>query len=176
MQQGRWRTQSEVLTLERRYVDLEAGTLRLDPGMTKNREGRLIYLTPEIKTALASQLERVRAFERRLGRVVPYVFTHLGKGKRAGQRRRDFRKRWTTVCRKAGLAGRMRHDFRRTSVRNMERRAVPRSVAMKITGHKTEVIYKRYAIVADADLRDAARKLTGTNPGTVAPGTVDSSP
>jgi integrase len=33
-----WRTQSEVLTLERRQLDLEAGTLRLDPGTTKNDE------------------------------------------------------------------------------------------------------------------------------------------
>lgn len=30
-----WRMQSEVLSLERRQVDLEAGTLRLDPGTTK---------------------------------------------------------------------------------------------------------------------------------------------
>jgi integrase len=171
-----WRTQSEILTLERRHVDLEAGTLRLDAGMTKNREGRLVYMTPEVKTALAGQLERVRALERRLGRVVRYVFPHVGKGKRAGQPRRDFRKAWSTACRKAGLPGRLRHDFRRTAVRNMERRGVSRSVAMKMTGHKTEAIYKRYAIVSDADLRDGARKLAGTIAGTMAPGTVDSSP
>ena len=34
-----WRCQSEVLTLERRQLDLEAGTLRLDPGTTKNDDG-----------------------------------------------------------------------------------------------------------------------------------------
>jgi len=36
-----WRMQSEVLALERRHLDLEAGTLRLDPGMTKNAKGRV---------------------------------------------------------------------------------------------------------------------------------------
>lgn len=36
---------------------------------------------------------------------------------------------------------------------------VPRSVAMKITGHKTESVYRRYAIVSESDLADAARKL-----------------
>lgn len=36
---------------------------------------------------------------------------------------------------------------------------VPRSVAMKMVGHKTEAIYRRYAIVSDADLQAAARKL-----------------
>ena len=168
-----WRTQSEILPLERRHVDLEAGTLRLDPGMTKNRDGRIVYLTPELKSALARQLERVKALERQLGRIVPCIFPHRGKGQRAGRVRRDFRKAWATACKEASVPGRYRHDFRRTAVRNMERRGVPRSVAMKITGHKTESVYRRYAIVSDADLREAARKLTGTIPGTVAISPID---
>jgi integrase len=159
--------------IERRHVDLEAGTLRLDPGTTKNRDGRVAYLTPELKAALASQLERVKLLERRLGRIVPYVFPHAGKGPRAGQRRRDFRKAWVTACTAAGVPGRYRHDFRRTAVRNMERRGVPRSVATKITGHRTESVYRRYAIVSDADLREAAHKLTGTIPGTTAHSEID---
>ncbi|MFQ5896696.1 MAG: hypothetical protein ACE5JN_00400 [Candidatus Methylomirabilia bacterium] len=40
-----WRVQSEILTPERRRLDLEAGTLRLEPGTTKTKEGRLaVYL------------------------------------------------------------------------------------------------------------------------------------
>jgi hypothetical protein len=41
----------------------------------------------------------------------------------------------------------------------LERAGVSRSVAMKLTGHKTEAIYRRYAIVSDQDLREAAGKL-----------------
>ena len=36
---------------------------------------------------------------------------------------------------------------------------MPRSVAMKMVGHKTESVYRRYAIVDEAMLRDAAGKL-----------------
>jgi integrase len=86
---------------------------------------------------------------------------------RSSTRRRDFRKAWTSACEAAGVAGRIRHDFRRTAVHNLERAGVPRSVAMKITGHKTESVYRRYAIVRDADLQDAVRKLTGTFSGTL---------
>jgi hypothetical protein len=38
---------------------------------------------------------------------------------------------------------------------------VPRSVAMKLTGHKTESVYNRYAIVAEQDLREGSRAPHG---------------
>ncbi len=56
----------------------------------------------------------------------------------------------------------------------MERAGVSRSVAMKLTGHKTESVYRRYAIVRDASRRSASRKLTGTFSGTSALARVDS--
>jgi integrase len=162
-----WRMQSEVLVLERRQLDLEAGTVRLDPGSTKNDEGRIIYLTPECKVLLAAQVERVVALQRRLGRIVPALFPHLGKGTRAGTPRGDFRKSWATACRAAGVPGMHRHDFRRTAVRNMVNAGVPERVAMKVTGHKTRAVFDRYHIVSPADLQDVARRLAaGTISGT----------
>ena len=46
----------------------------------------------------------------------------------------------------AGCPGALVHDMRRSAVRTFERAGVPRSVAMSIVGHKTESIYRRYAI------------------------------
>ena len=83
-----------------------------------------------------------------------------------GQRRRSFAKAWATACDKVQVPGRILHDFRRTAVRNLERAGVSRSVAMKLTGHKTESIYRRYAIVSDADLREATARLLDTFPST----------
>src|SRR5215472_2245319 len=55
-----WRIQSEVLTLTLSQIDLEAGTLRLDPGTTKNDDGRIVYLTAELQRMIAEQVERVK--------------------------------------------------------------------------------------------------------------------
>jgi site-specific recombinase XerD len=162
-----WRMLDEVLPLERRQVDLDAGTLRLDPGRTKNEDGRVVYLTPELRVILAAQVERVRIVERQLGRIIPYLFPHLRGRRRRGERRQDFRKEWTTACKMAGVPGMLRHDFRRTAVRNMVNAGVPERVAMKVTGHKTRSVFDRYHIVSPADLQDVARRLTGTISGTV---------
>ncbi len=67
------------------------------------------------------------------------------------------------------MAGRIPHDFRRTAVRNLERAGVPRSVAMKLTGHKTENVYRRYAIVSEADLSEGLKKLAALHSNEAAP-------
>ncbi len=69
------------------------------------------------------------------------------------------RAEWRSACRRAKLIGKIPHDFRRTAVRNLERAGVPRSVAMKLVGHKTEAIYQRYAITNEQDLREGVSKL-----------------
>ena len=43
------------------------------------------------------------------------------------------------------------------AVRNLERVGVARSVAMKLMGHKTEAVYRRYAIVCESDLSEGPR-------------------
>ena len=46
-----------------------------------------------------------------------------------------------------------------TQYRNMERAGIPRKVAMSISGHKTEAIYRGYDIVRPQDLKIAAAKM-----------------
>src|SRR5262249_44934835 len=154
-----WRVYDEVLTLERPQVDLKAGTVRLEPGSTKNEDARVVYLTPALKTALTEQFERVRALERETARIIPWVFPHLTGSRRRGERIRDFRKAWATACKRAGCPGMLRHDFRRTAVRNMVNDGTPEKVAMLITGHKTRSVFDRYHIVAPEDLRAAAARM-----------------
>jgi integrase len=154
-----WRIKSEVLALTKSQVDLDAGTLRLEPGSTKNRDGRVVYLTDELKVALADQLARVRAIEREMGIAVPWVFPHL-RGYYWGQRRREFYRSWRTACRKAGQTGALLHDLRRSAARHMVGLGILERVVMKVAGWKTRSMLDRYHIVSPGDLQDVARRLS----------------
>ena len=147
-----WR-KSELRSRQWRHVDFDNGWLRLEPGESKNDEGREFPLTSQLRAALQAQRAYVRETEQRAGQIIPWVFCYPN-GRPVG----DFRKAWSTACEKAGVR-RMVHDFRRTAVRNLERAGVPRSAAMKMTGHKTESVYRRYAIVDSGMLKEAAAKL-----------------
>lgn len=41
----------------------------------------------------------------------------------------------------------------------MERAGIPRNVAMSISGHRTEAVYRRYDIVSKRDLDLAAKRM-----------------
>lgn len=147
-----WRLKAEVLGLEWRQVDWTGRVVRLDPGTTKNREGRSYPFTGALESLLKAQLAEHETLAK-AGRLVALVFH------RDGDRIKSFRRAWLSACRAAGVPGRLVHDFRRTAVRNLERAGVPRSSAMAMVGHKTESIYRRYAIVDAGALRDAAARI-----------------
>ena len=148
-----WRIASEILTRKVKHLDLNGGWLRLEPGETKNREGRDFPLTPALRADLFAQRERTRALEKERGEIIPWLF-HDDQGKPIG----NFRGLWLGACKRAGVR-KLPHDLRRTAVRNLERAGVARSAAMKMVGHKTESIYRRYAIADSKVLEEAAVKL-----------------
>lgn len=149
-----WR-RGEIVSLKWSQVDLHHGTIRLDPGTTKNGDGRTIFLDGEVLEVIKRQAEK-RKVVKLPGQspvfLCPYVF-HRG-----GKPIKDFRDAWERGCKKVGLTGKLFHDLRRTGVRNLVRRGVPDRVAMSISGHKTRAIFDRYNIVSMKDLEDAARR------------------
>ncbi len=151
-----WRSRSEVLPLTWAQVDFAGGFVRLEPGTTKNNEGRAFPLIPELRTLLERRQAITRRCERAQGRIIARVFHRNGKPIKS------LRRAWKTACEDAGRPGLLLHDLRRSAVRNLERAGISRSVAMKLTGHKTEAVYRRYAIVAEGDLREAGTKLTAS--------------
>jgi integrase len=160
-----WRVKSEVLPLEWHQVDFKAGTVRLEPGTTKNKEGRTFPMTKALRTLLEAQHVEREALKKRRVPIANYrwVFFRMVANGRGGPLRpmpiKSFGKAFKTACRRAGVPGRIPHDFRRTAVRNLERAGVPRSVAMRLVGHKTESVYRRYAIADERDLRVVVERL-----------------
>ncbi len=129
-----------------RQVDLLGGLIMLDPGTTKNSEGRSVKLTSEtlelVKQCMSSKT------------VDDYLLTRKGS-----RPIRDFRGAWDKLTKAAKLPGLLFHDLRRSAVRNMVRSGVPEVVAMRISGHKTRSVFDRYNIVNESDLADAAKRI-----------------
>lgn len=164
-----WRVDSEILPLEWRHVDLEAGEIRLDPHKTKNGKARVFPLTAELRAVFVAQ-KKIADRLKDEGIVEPRVFVRLVATKRGGAAKaspktpkpiKRFDKAWALACRAAGCPGNLRHDFRRTAIRNMVRRGVPEVVAMQMCGHLTRSVFDRYNIVSAIDLAEARTKLAG---------------
>jgi integrase len=142
-------------------VDFSAGVVRLEPGTTKNDEGRVFPfgVLPELANLIRTQWEKTLSLEMTTGQTIPTVFHWNDRGRIKPIHPKAVYPRWKEACRRAGVPTCIPHDFRRTAVRNLEPAGVPRSVAMKLTGHKTEAVYRRYAIVCEADLTEGLEKL-----------------
>jgi len=161
-----WR-KGDVRNLTWADVDTQAMTITLPT--SKNGEGRTLAL-PDDLVAIVKRREQARLITTPAGdaRIVERVFH------RDGRALGDFRKAWHAACVKAGLShlekdadgntvekhDRVWHDFRRSGVRNLRRAGVDETVAMKITGHKTASVFRRYNIVDERDLRQAMKATT----------------
>ena len=149
-----WR-KSEILSLQWNQIDWDTGEIRLEPGTTKNKEGRTFPFRalPPLEALLQELRERTRTRERATGMIIPWLFHYRGK------RLQSIRKAWANARKETGVPGAWFHDLRRSAIRNMERAGVSRSVAMKLSGHQTESVYRRYAIADSAALEEGVGKL-----------------
>lgn len=124
-------------------VDLAERVVRLH--RTKNGLPRTVPLTAELHALFSME---------------PHKSGYLFPGPTGGQiLDSTIYKPWRAACAACKLTGRIFHDFRRTGVRNMIRAGVPREIAMAISGHVTDAMFRRYNIVSDADVRAAAAKI-----------------
>jgi len=137
----------ELLDLTWDRVDLEEGCVRLAPQDTKTEQARTVYLTERAKAVLVALA----------GEGHPrYVFA----SPRTGGRLVDVRRAFRTAAAAIGRPELWFHDLRRSFVTRARRQGIPESVVMRMSGHRTASVFKRYNIVDDSDVKNAARKLS----------------
>lgn len=144
-----WR-KSEILSLPRNAFDEQTNQVRLDGANSKNGEGRTIVVAGDglrmvvEAAALCDSLQSQWLFCEKDGTSIA---------------RSTFDTKFKIACGIAGHPERLFHDLRRSATRNFDRAGVPRTVGMKISGHKTESQHERYNITSGSDTVVAAGKI-----------------
>ena len=138
---------NELRRIEWSQVDFGARLIRLEQRQTKGKKARAIPVYSEMERWLVRQRESCPEAN-------PFVF-HGERNRPVG----DHLRGWDEACERAGLAGLIFHDLRRSGVRNMKRAGVQDKVAMEISGHRTRAIFDRYNIVDEGDLGNAVDKV-----------------
>lgn len=138
----------EVLGLRWDQLDLVGGCIALEEEVTKTNEARKVYLTSRC-LAMLEALEATRAEGQ------PLVFPSSVTGGRI----RDIRKAFKAAARAIGRPELWVHDLRRSFATRARRRGVPEKVVMRMGGWKTDSAFRRYNIIEDRDLQDAAKQL-----------------
>lgn len=176
-----WR-KGELLDLRVGQVNLVNRTIRLDPGTTKNGEGREVAMSAKVTELLRLAVTGKHDDD--------YVLKRVVRGKPA-EPIKDMRDAWQKLCVKAGLGklvcreceqavnaekhcaackqdrtmdelkyvGLIPHDLRRSAAKALRAAGVAESVIMDTGGWKTNSMFRRYAIVSGKDQRAAVDML-----------------
>jgi integrase len=139
----------------------------LDADRSKNGEPRTFPMTTDLRALLKAREVEHDALKRR-GQITPLVFfREVAKG-RGGPTSPaaiiSINKAWQSATKAAGLPGRIPHDLRRSAIRTFVRRGISEHTSMKLSGHLTPSVFRRYDIISEADLKEAAEKLNGPLP------------
>jgi len=119
--------------------------IRLPRENSKSKKARALPLTG----ALLDIIER-RKKVRRLD--CPYVFH------RKGRPIKSFRKAFKAAA-EIEQPDLLPHDMRRSAVRNFRRAGLSENEGMKLSGHVTDSVYRRYDIFSDDDLMGAMQRV-----------------
>jgi integrase len=146
---GMRRSESSALTWAMLDRSGPRWELRIPGPITKNREGRTLPLVGSSREVIERRL--------RARRLPCALIFH-----RAGRPVKTFVTAWRAALKAAGLPKeRLYHDLRRSAARNLRRAGASETEAMRVTGHKSSSMFRRYSIVTDDDAASAMLKVDG---------------
>src|SRR3990172_8720627 len=116
-----WRTGYSEMLMKNNFEQF-AGTL----WKILHQEPRIFPFTAELRSILEEQEQATRELERERGVFIPFLFHHDSEPFAKFYEKRGYWKPtryflsvWKKAASAAGLAGRIRHDFRRTAVQDL---------------------------------------------------------
>lgn len=165
---------AEIISILWAQVDRERCVIRLE--CTKNGEPRDVYYRKNktIKDIVEHQWGKKVQIEAKIKKEIDHLFFRFGTGHgtKPGAPIRSFTEAFKSAMKRAGIKDyeymkhnqkvsqrRIFHDFRRTAVRNLINEGASESLTMKISGHRTNAILKRYNIVDSRDTEEALGKV-----------------
>jgi len=141
----------------------EDGMIRLDPADSKEQSGKALPYTliPALRRSIGYVL-REHARLQAEGIVCTQLFVRWtgGCGAERGDPIVDWRGAYNAARARAGVTRNL-HDCRRTAARTLSKLGFDESTGMKVTGHKTAVMWHHYNIRAEADVRAAFEAAEG---------------
>lgn len=142
--------QNEMLTLQWDQIDLLSGKITLKAQDTKSGKKRFIFLKGEYMDMMIQHKKWVMD----KNKFCPYVFTYDGK-----TQLKSIKRQWKIALEETGLQGKIFHDFRRSALTNLIRAGVSEITAMRISGHASANVFKRYQITNEADIELAGETM-----------------
>jgi integrase len=145
-------------------VDLDEGIIILEHGDTKGKVGRYLPIYGDMLAALKKQKALRDAEYPEVDHVFFWhkedvVIGHGGVRVVPGSPIKKFEASWKAAVARAKTPDLLFHDLRRSATRNMRKAGIEQSLRMKISGHKTDSMERRYNIVDVGDIKEAAAKL-----------------
>jgi integrase len=141
-----------LLSLEWPDVDMQRREFTLRH--TKNGESRTVPMPSDVYRVFTKLWQ-----ERRLDTQRVFLYKGLPV--------RDVKTAFEKACWRAGITNLRLHELRHTASTNLRWAGVDATTAMKIVGHKSERMHRRYNTVEPEDLRRAVTQLAAYHANTV---------
>jgi integrase len=122
-------------------VDLKNNMIRLPAEKSKSKKPRSLPIIGALAEIIQRRLD------------CPFVFHRNGK------QIVSFRRRFEKAAAAAGMPDLLPHDIGRSAVRNFRRAGLSEHEGMKLSGHETDSIYRRYDIISDDDLTESMNRV-----------------
>ncbi|HHL71914.1 MAG TPA: site-specific integrase [Bacteroidetes bacterium] len=140
----------ELLGMEWKRIDLQAGIIHLEAEHTKTGRRRAVPMNKEARAAIISRAR----FRAQHCPASPWLFC-----RKDGSRIADVKRSFATACKRADIEDFRIHDLRHTCAAWLVTAGVPLAEVRDLLGHRSIQMTERYAHLSPENVRAAVARL-----------------